>query len=152
MKYLNEKARKISLKFSQQITGREEETPRWRTCVGTVKNSLSTAVGSLYVQRHFKNDSKQTALEMVADIRAEFGRMLEEVDWMDSTTKAKAKQKADAIVEHIGYPSELTDDRKLEELFEGLELNNTDYLGNALNMTVFGTNYAFSKLREKVSQ
>ncbi len=54
-------------------------------------------------------------------------------------------------MEHIGYPSELMDVRKLEELYEGLDLNNTHYLGNALNMTVFGTNYAFSKLREKVS-
>ena len=26
-----------------------------------------------------------------------------------------------------------------------------EYLHNALNMTIFGTNYAFSKLREKVS-
>ena len=45
---------------------------------------------------------------------------------------------------------ELTDKAKLEELYDGLELNSTHFLGNALNMTVFGTNYAFSKLREKV--
>jgi hypothetical protein len=36
-------------------------------------------------------------------------------------------------------------------LYDGLELNSNHYLGNALNMTVFGTNYAFSQLREKVS-
>ncbi len=53
-------------------------------------------------------------------------------------------------MEHIGYPSELMDVHKLEELYDGLNLNSTHYLGNALNMTVFGTNYAFSKLREKV--
>ena len=47
---------------------------------------------------------------------------------------------------------ELTDKAKLEELYDGLELNSTHFLGNALNMTVFGTNYAFSKLREKVRQ
>ena len=40
---------------------------------------------------------------------------------------------------------------KLEELYDGLHINSTHYLGNALSMTVFGTNYAFSKLREKVS-
>ena len=42
------------------------------------------------------------------------------------------------------------DVRKLEELYDGLDLNSTHYLGNALNMTVFGTSYTFSKLREKV--
>ena len=87
---------------------------------------------------------------MVADIRAEFNKILEEIDWMDPMTKGRARQKADAIAEHIGYPSELTDDKKLEELYSGLHLNKTHYLGNALNMTIFGTNYAFSKLREKV--
>ena len=88
---------------------------------------------------------------MVSDIRAEFDEMLKEIDWMDPGTKARAKKKADNIVEHIGYPSELLDTKKLEELYDGLELNSTHYLGNALNMTVFGTNYAFSQLREKVS-
>jgi hypothetical protein len=42
--------------------------------------------------------------------------------------------------------------KKLTDLYEGLELNETTYLGNALNMTMFGTNYAFSKLREQVKE
>ena len=40
---------------------------------------------------------------------------------------------------------------KLEELYYGLELSADAYLQNSLNMTKFGTNYAFSKLREKVN-
>ena len=40
--------------------------------------------------------------------------------------------------------------KKLSDLYEGLELNETTYLSNAMNMTMFGTNYAFSKLREQV--
>ena len=64
---------------------------------------------------------------------------------------SRAKEKAANIVEHIGYPSELMEVNNLEELYDGLHINSTHYLGNALSMTVFGTNYAFSKLREKVS-
>ena len=49
MKYLNEKARKISLKFSQKLTGKIEETPRFvffivRPC-GDTKN--------MYTSQHF---------------------------------------------------------------------------------------------------
>ena len=88
---------------------------------------------------------------MVHDIRAEFDAILDEIDWMDPSTKAKAKAKAAGIEEHIGYPSELLDSQKLNDLYAGLELDSEHYLGNALNMTVFGTNYAFSKLRERVS-
>ena len=39
---------------------------------------------------------------------------------------------------------------KLTDLYAGLELSPDAYLQNALNMTIFGTNSAFSKLREKV--
>ncbi len=55
-------------------------------------------------------------------------------------------------MEHIGYPPELLHASKLNDLYSGLDVNEHDYLGNALNMTVFGTNYAFSKLREKVTE
>ncbi len=102
MKYLGEEARKISLKFSKKITGKEEETPRWRTCVGAAKGSLANAVGSMYVRRYFKEDAKQSALEMVHDIRNEFEALLNKVDWMDPNTRRKAKEKAAGIVEHIG--------------------------------------------------
>merc|ERR1711997_1238592 len=90
MKYLTENARKISLKFSQKMTGKTEETPRWRTCVGAAKGSLANAVGAMYVRKYFRQDSKQTALEMVQDIRREFDTILKEIDWMDPETRSRA--------------------------------------------------------------
>ena len=40
-----------------------------------------------------RNSILQSALEMVHDIRAEFDTILDEIDWMDPSTKAKAKAK-----------------------------------------------------------
>ena len=62
---------------------------RWRTCVDAAKGSLANAVGALYVRKHFQEDAKKSALEMVHDIRAEFDQILEEIDWMDDLTKAR---------------------------------------------------------------
>lgn len=152
MAYMNEAADKISLKFSKKLTGKSEEPPRWRKCVGAASGSLANAVGSLYVTKYFNEDSKTEALMMVSEIRRQFERLLDEVDWMDEETKRQARVKAQGMVEHIGYPSELLEMSKLEDLYAGLELSPNAYLGNALNMTVFGTNYAFSKLREKVNK
>jgi len=152
MAYMNEAADKISLKFSKKLTGKSEEPPRWRKCVGAASGSLANAVGSLYVTKYFNEDSKAEALMMVSEIRRQFERLLDEVDWMDEDTKRQARVKAQGMVEHIGYPSELLEMSKLEDLYAGLELSPNAYLGNALNMTVFGTNYAFSKLREKVNK
>jgi len=152
MAYMNEAADKISLKFSKKLTGKSEEPPRWRKCVGAASGSLANAVGSLYVTKYFNEDSKTEALMMVSEIRRQFERLLDEVDWMDEDTKRQARVKAQGMVEHIGYPPELLEMSKLEDLYAGLELSPNAYLGNALNMTVFGTNYAFSKLREKVNK
>jgi len=152
MAYLTEAADKIGLKFSKKLTGQSAQPPRWKRCVGAATGSLSNAVGSLYVSKYFDEKSKATALEMVAEIRNQFGLILDQVDWMDDATKERAKSKAQAMVEHIGYPPELLEMKKLEDLYRGLELSSEDYFGNALNMTMFGTNYAFSKLREKVNK
>ena len=152
MAYLTEAADKIGLKFSKKLTGQSAQPPRWKRCVGAATGSLSNAVGSLYVSKYFDEKSKTTALEMVAEIRNQFGLILDQVDWMDDATKERAKSKAQAMVEHIGYPPELLEMKKLEDLYRGLELSSEDYFGNALNMTMFGTNYAFSKLREKVNK
>ena len=152
MSYLTEDVEKIGLKFAKKLTGQSAKPPRWKKCVGAASGSLSSAVGSLYVSKHFDEDSKSTALDMVKDIKKQFDIILKEIDWMDDGTKIKAKEKAAAMVEHIGYPSELLDMKKLTDLYDGLELSASDFLGNGLNMTVFSQNYSFGKLREKVNK
>lgn len=71
---------------------------------------------------------------------------------MDEKTRANALEKAADMVSHIAYPSELLDDRKLEKFYEGLELSANDYIGSIFNLSVFGTNYSFGRLRQSVNK
>ncbi len=57
--------------------------------MNAAKGSLANAVGSMYVRKYFQEDSRQAALEMVHDIRAEFDHILQQVDWMDENTKTR---------------------------------------------------------------
>lgn len=50
------------------------------------------------------------------------------------------------------FTDEIMDDRKLEEYYEGLEINPDTYLESVLRMNVFGTDYAFNKLRKPVNK
>lgn len=150
--YLSHQAELIRLRFSTAVTGKTELPPRWMKCVSTTTSSLPNAVGSLYVRQYFNGNSKTEAEEMVNGIREQFLKMLSNVDWMDDSTKAAAIHKAEAMTTHIGYPPELVDMQKLSDLYSGLEMNKNDFFGNALRTTIFGTNYAFSKLREKVDK
>ena len=60
---------------------------------GAATGSFSSPIGSMYVQKHFKEEAKKSMDEMVRDIRKEFDNILNEVDWMDDKTKKRAKVK-----------------------------------------------------------
>ena len=49
--------------------------------------------------------------------------------------------------EYIGYPEEILEDWRLEELYSGLNINPDTYFTNGINMSVWATNYAWGKLR-----
>merc|ERR1740129_386284 len=150
--YFTEEARKIQLEFAKNITGTKTETPRWKSCTGSASGSFGSPVGNLYVQKHFNQDAKEKMLEMVRDVRTEFDNILNEVDWMDEATRKRAKAKLSTIKEYIGYPEEIMVEKNLEELYKGLEVNETNHFINGLNMAVWGTNYAWGKLREKIDK
>ncbi|CAK9798490.1 Nep2 [Anthophora plagiata] len=150
--YLTDDIRKRQLQYSTALSGKTEREPRWKECVDTVSGSLATSVGAMYVRKYFKEDAKKNAMEMVADIREEFTKILQKIDWMDDETRKSALKKAASMSSHIAYPDELLDDKKLEEFYEKLELNTDNYLKDILNLTLFGVEYSFSKLRKPVNK
>ena len=150
--FLNKAARNVIEEYAKNITGKTETTPRWKSCVGSAAGSFSAAVGKMYVSKHFKEDAKTSMLEMVGDIREEFQQILNEISWMDDKTRARAHAKLRAIKEYIAYPPEIMDNSKLEDLYEGLEISGDSYFENSINMSIWSTNYHWSKLREKVDK
>ena len=69
---------------------------------------------------------------------------------MDPETKKRAHKKLAAIKEYIGYPEEILDDKNLEELYAGLEIDKEEYFKNGMRMSIWSTNYHWKRLREKV--
>lgn len=63
---------------------------------------------------------KETALEMIHNIRAAFNELLADIDWMDDETRAVAREKANAMNERIGYPDILTNRTELEKEYENV--------------------------------
>ncbi|KAI5630566.1 VLP3p-2, transcript variant X2 [Venturia canescens] len=150
--YLNDDIRKRQLAYSTAVSGRTERESRWKECVDIVSESLSISVGAMYVRQYFNEDAKKNAVEMVTDIREQFTKILKTVDWMDEKTRRSALEKAASMSSHIAYPDELLDDDKIEKFYENLELSEGNYLESILNLTLFGTEYSFSKLRKPVNK
>ncbi|KAL1513422.1 hypothetical protein ABEB36_002838 [Hypothenemus hampei] len=150
--YLSEELRKRQLEYSTIVTGRTEREARWKECIDVSAGSLSIAAGALYVRKFFNEEARQNAIEMVADIRAEFEDILKKVDWMDEKTKQNALEKAKSMSTHIAYPDEMLNNDKLEEFYSDLELDENKYLKSILNLTLFGTKFSFKRLRQPVNK
>ena len=54
---------------------------------------------------------------MVEDLRAAFKELVTETDWMDADTQVKAQQKADMMLQLIGYPDWLLDNDRVDQYF-----------------------------------
>ena len=66
--------------------------------------------------------------------------------------RERAKEKSKAINYHIAYPEEILNNTALDILYDGLHIDDSHYFENNINMSVFGTNYAFKKLREPIDK
>ncbi|XP_026318121.1 neprilysin-2 [Hyposmocoma kahamanoa] len=150
--YLTETLRRRQLAYVTALSGKTERESRWKECADTTSVSMSIAVGALYIRKYFDEASKSKALEMVTDIRQQFRKTLTEVDWMDDKTRREALEKADAMASHIAYPSEMLDNDKLTEFYSALEMSSDKLMESVLNLTLFGTEFLFSKLREPVNK
>ncbi|XP_055853046.1 neprilysin-2 isoform X2 [Episyrphus balteatus] len=150
--FLSEEFRKRQLEYATALSGRQEQEARWKECVDITSGSLAISIGSLYVRKHFKEDAKHIAMEMVDSIRSVFSGILTQVDWMDEQTRKSALEKLNSMTTHIGYPDEITDDSKLSEYYDSLEIDSDKYFESFLRMNVFGTDKSFNKLRLPVNK
>lgn len=57
---------------------------------------------------------------MVEDIRVAFKEELEEVPWMDESTKKEALEKADFMNHFIGYPNWFHNESLLEDYYKNV--------------------------------
>lgn len=117
-----------------QSTNNNKNSNHLSLCI----HRLAPAVGALYVRKFFNdNKAKSHAVSIVENIRDSFNKMLTEVTWMDDRTKKEAIAKANSLVTHIAYPNELINNTKLEEYYKTLELNEDEYLLNAMALNKF---------------
>ena len=95
--------------FSRQMSGIEQQKPRWKRAMQVPNGILGEAVGKMYVAKYFPESSKKKMEELVANLQKALGEHIDSLDWMSSETKVKAHEKLDAFTVKIGYPDKWKD-------------------------------------------
>lgn len=109
--------------FGKELSGAQEQLPRWQRAVGLVDAQLGDIVGKVYAQRYFSPEAKQQAQEMVAELIANFRKRIEALTWMNPSTKAEAEAKLSTLYVGVGYPESWQD-------YSNYEVKPDDIFGN----------------------
>ncbi|NWH73284.1 MMEL1 protein, partial [Piaya cayana] len=140
--------------YRKALYGTTLEEARWRECVSYVNNNMENAVGAMYVREAFAGESKRMVRDLIDKIRKAFIETLDELQWMDEASKEKAREKAMAIKEQIGYPDYILEDQneKLDQEYANLNFSEHSYFENILENLRAGAQKSLRKLRERVDQ
>lgn len=100
--------------FSKQMSGIQEQKPRWKRAMSVPNSVLGEAVGKMYVAKYFPESSKNKMLTLVDNLKIALGEHIDALDWMSDETKGKAREKLDNFTVKIGYPDKWKDYSSLD--------------------------------------
>ncbi len=115
---------------SKYLTGAKEDRPRWKKCVASTDAALGEALAVPFINQTFGADGKAVTKSMVEQIEQAFQANLEPLSWMDATTKARAREKAKAVFDKIGYPDKW-------KTYDGLVTDRGTFLGNHMRADAY---------------
>jgi putative endopeptidase len=112
------------------LSGQQEIEPRWKRCVHSTDEKLGMALGQLYVDQTFGPEGKERTLKMVRAIEQAMHQDIAQLNWMSDTTKQKAYEKLNTIVNNIAYPDKWRD-------YSTVIVERDDYAGNFMRASAF---------------
>jgi putative endopeptidase len=131
--------------FGTVMTGVPQNRERWKRAVDFTSSSVSDAVGKLYVAKHFTPETKARADKLVSNLLLAMGARIDQLDWMSTATKTKAKEKLSTYAPKIGYPSSWKD-------YSTLQMKADDLFGNAQRAHAYAYNSELAKLGKPVDR
>jgi putative endopeptidase len=131
--------------YGQVLTGQKEQKPRWKRTLAAENRTLGMILGRIFVKEYFPERSKQRYNGLVESMRTTFGQRIDRLDWMSTTTKAKAHQKLAGLVKKVGYPDKWKD-------YSALTIARNSYAENVMNASRWGFADQISKFGKPVDR
>ncbi|XP_068738142.1 endothelin-converting enzyme 1-like, partial [Montipora capricornis] len=124
---------------------------RWIACISGMQDLFGMPLGLLFVDAAFDEGSKAAVTKMTRLMKQEFIKNLDSLEWMSYETKAKAKEKALAIQEDIGYPDYIKNSKELASHFTSLTVGDTLF-NNFVSSLTFYANFSHGSLKKPVDK
>lgn len=109
--------------FGKELSGTEEQRPRWQRAIFVINDLLGDVVGQVYAKKYFPPQAKAQAQAMVAQLIEAYRERIEALSWMNPSTKTEAEAKLSGLYVGIGYPETWHD-------YSNYEVKPDDAFGN----------------------
>ena len=120
--------------YYKTLRGAKTQEPLEKIALRIVNGSLGQPLGKLYVAEKFPPQAKEKMKELVSNLIEAYEARINNLEWMDATTKSKAIEKLKKTTVKVGYPDQWEDYQKLS--LRDSEGGST-YLGAVLNISRF---------------
>ena len=134
----------VQANLTRALTGQTDVPKRERVVAQSVSSGLGHGVGQLYVERFFSPQSRKDAEQVVANVRAQFRKRLEQNEWLSASTRAYAIEKLDKMNIVVGYPEQWIDT-------SSVDVRRDDYFGSMLRLNEFASRRALARLGQPVA-
>jgi len=131
--------------YNTTLSGQKEMKPRWKRAITEVDNVLGEALGQLFVEKYFPEDSKKKVNAMVDNLIAAYRERINGLDWMSAETKVMAQKKLNTIIKKLGFPDKWRD-------YSKLYVAKNSHLENYINAYTYKLNRNFDKLSKPVDK
>ncbi|MBC2775200.1 M13 family metallopeptidase [Rhizobium sp. AQ_MP] len=138
-RYLGTRFDATAQEWNKIVYGIDRLPPRSELVQSALQSNLGHPVSRLYVERHFTEDTKAKARDMVERVHQTFQNRMQTRDWLAPETKKAALGKLEKLSYKIGYPETWID-------YSSVDIRADDLVGNIMRLTAFDAGRSYSKL------
>lgn len=131
--------------YKTTLRGIEKMKPKKERVLAIVNGGLGEALGQLFVEKHFSEESKIYVSQMIENLREAYRDRIKGLTWMSEETKVKALKKLDAFTYKVGYPDKWED-------YSSLDIKPDQLIRNLMNIREFHFNDMVEKLGQPVDK
>jgi putative endopeptidase len=131
--------------YGHTLTGTPQLRDRWKRAVGFTEGGMGEAIGRVYVERHFPEESKAQMDALVANLIEAYRDSIRSLHWMGEETKKRAQEKLDKFTPKIGYPVKWRD-------YSTLHVSADDLIGNVRAIAAFEFHRELSKIGKPIDR
>ncbi len=115
--------------YGAALSGQKKQRTREKRAIALVNEQLDQAVGKIYIERFFSEESKHQLTVLFEHVRAALKTRIENLAWMTPDTKIAALGKLEKMTAKIAYPEKWRD-------YSKLKIKAKDLIGNIKRVRV----------------